>query len=119
MSSRRSPHFASSWSLVSALLLSGALSVACTRQDEPPPAAPKEEVRLSTAVIAVEGMSCAACAARVKKTLAAVDGVAEAHVDLGERRATVRFVPSKVSVERLVSAVKDLGYEARPGGVSP
>ncbi|MCM2257577.1 MAG: heavy-metal-associated domain-containing protein [Vicinamibacteria bacterium] len=62
--------------------------------------------------IPVEGMSCAACVARVKKTLAAIGGVAAVDVSLVERRARVRFDPSRLSPDQLVAAIKGLGYRA-------
>ena len=60
--------------------------------------------------VPVDGMSCSACAASVKKTLVAIDGVASAEIDLGGRAARIRYDPQKVSAERLVAAVKELGY---------
>lgn len=62
--------------------------------------------------IPVEGMSCAACAARVKKTLASIGGVSEVEVSLAERKARVRFDPSRLSPAQLVAAIKGLGYQA-------
>lgn len=71
-----------------------------------------QEVNMKTVIIPIEGMSCSACAARVKKTLTGIDGVADVEVNLAERNARVRFAPSKLSPDRLVSAVNGLGYEA-------
>jgi len=62
--------------------------------------------------IPVEGMSCAACAARVKKTLTSIGGVADVEVSLVERSARVRFDPSRLSPDQLVAAIKGLGYQA-------
>ena len=71
-----------------------------------------QEVNLTTVLIPVEGMSCVSCAARIKKTLAAIDGVGHVEVSLGERRARVRFDSSRLSPERLVAAIDGLGYHA-------
>ena len=67
---------------------------------------------MKTVIIPIEGMSCGACAARVKRTLTSIDGVADVEVNLAERNARVRFAPSKLSPDRLVSAVNGLGYQA-------
>jgi Cu+-exporting ATPase len=67
---------------------------------------------MKTVVIPVEGMSCAACVARIKKTLTSVDGVADIKVSLGERSARVRFDASRLSPDRLVAAINGLGYRA-------
>jgi Cu+-exporting ATPase len=68
---------------------------------------PAAEVRLD-----LEGMTCAACAARIERHLNALDGV-EATVNLATEQATVR-APAGVTVDRLVEAVEAAGYRARP-----
>ena len=63
-------------------------------------------------VIPVEGMSCSACVARVKKTLKSVDGVGEIHVSLEKHEAEIRYEPTKISPEKLAKLVDKLGYKA-------
>lgn len=65
------------------------------------------------ALIPVEGMTCAACAARVKRTLQDIEGVASAHVSLTERNVKVRYVDKNLSSDNLVAAINALGYRAR------
>jgi Cu+-exporting ATPase len=67
-----------------------------------------ETVRLD-----VDGMTCAACVARVEKKLNKLDGV-EASVNLASESALVRFDSSAVGVEELVAAVEAAGYRASP-----
>jgi P-type Cu+ transporter len=62
------------------------------------------------ATLAIEGMTCASCVARVEKRLQSVDGVTAA-VNLATESAKVTF-PSDVSHERLVAAVREAGYDA-------
>jgi P-type Cu+ transporter len=66
----------------------------------------------STLQLDLEGMTCAACAARIEKKLNRVDGV-EASVNFATERATVRCDES-VPVESLIAAVQSAGYDARP-----
>ena len=66
----------------------------------------------TSVVIPVEGMSCSACVARVKRGLKAVKGVSEVQVSLEKREAEVRYAPKKTSPEKLAKAIKDLGYKA-------
>ncbi len=66
----------------------------------------------SVVVIPVEGMSCVACAARVKRTVEAIAGVGEAEVSLAERNARVRFDPHRVAPDQIVAAIDRLGYRA-------
>lgn len=76
------------------------------------PAAAPEAGGVQTVRIPVEGMACVACAARIKKTLTAMDGVNDVEVQLGERHARVRFDAGRVTTERLVATINDLGYSA-------
>lgn len=94
--------------LLAAVALLGGVA-ACKTQATP---AAEQEVALTTVVIPVEGMSCVACAARVRKTLAGLDGVGHVEVSLRERRARVRFDSHRVSPEQLVATINGLGYHA-------
>ncbi|MBV9191841.1 MAG: cadmium-translocating P-type ATPase, partial [Betaproteobacteria bacterium] len=59
----------------------------------------------------VEGMTCAACAARIEKNLNKLQGV-EASVNLATEKALVRHAP-EVGVEQLIERIRDTGYDAR------
>ncbi|HEY5634564.1 MAG TPA: heavy metal translocating P-type ATPase [Burkholderiaceae bacterium] len=82
------------------------------------------EARDETASLAIGGMTCAACSARVEKALKKVPGVTDAVVNLATEVATVSFAPGSVAVPALVQSVVRAGYEAAPrdensGGASP
>lgn len=70
--------------------------------------------KTTTVRIPVQGMTCVVCAAGVKKALESVDGVQHAEVDLAGRQALVRYDEGKVSPERLMAAINQLGYVAGP-----
>jgi len=59
-------------------------------------------------VIAIEGMTCSHCQARVEKALNAVDGV-KAKVDLKKNTATVE-AGSQISDDLLKKTVEEAGY---------
>ena len=65
-----------------------------------------------TATIPVSGMTCAACSARVQRTLEKTPGVSTATVNLITGSATVDFDPVTTSPERLVDAIRATGYGA-------
>src|SRR6476620_9649046 len=65
------------------------------------------------AELAVSGMSCAACVSRVESSLARVEGVNKAGVNLATNRATVDYNPGATGVDALIKAVADAGYAAR------
>ena len=64
------------------------------------------------ALLNLEGMSCAACAARIEKTLNQLAGVKKATVNLATAKAAVEYDPSQVEVSALIQAVDALGYRA-------
>lgn len=108
--------------LALAVLMPGSLAFSAGCQRQPAPGtrnanSQKKEVR--TVTVPIEGMSCGACAARVKKTLKAIDGVREVHVNLEQRNASIEYEQGKVAPERLTAAINGLGYKAgtpAPGG---
>ena len=60
----------------------------------------------------VTGMTCAACQARVQRSLAGKPGVTEASVNLITKTASVQYDPAIVTPEQLVQAVRSTGYGA-------
>ena len=63
--------------------------------------------------LAIEGMSCASCVARVEKALKAVPGVTKASVNLATERASVSFMRGALAPADLESAAENAGYKAR------
>jgi Cu+-exporting ATPase len=61
--------------------------------------------------LALTGMSCAACAARIENTLNNIDGV-DATVNFATEKASVAFNPAVVSTDDLRAAVESIGYGA-------
>ena len=61
--------------------------------------------------LAVTGMTCGSCAARVEKRLNGLDGVA-ASVNYATERATVDYDPAVVGPDQLIAAVEETGYGA-------
>ena len=62
--------------------------------------------------LAISGMTCASCSARVEKALARVPGVLEASVNLATEQATTRVVQG-TSAAALIAAVERAGYGAQ------
>ncbi len=59
----------------------------------------------------VRGMTCAACVAKVEKTLKSIAGVQEVHVNLLSGKAMVTYASEQVGVPQMVKAIQDIGYE--------
>ena len=62
--------------------------------------------------VPVQGMHCAACAARIETALAKAPGVARAGVNFATGRATVAYDPAATSPEALRDVVRATGYDA-------
>ncbi|MFJ1794043.1 heavy metal translocating P-type ATPase, partial [Kitasatospora griseola] len=76
-----------------------------TTTDPTAPVGPRERVEL-----AIGGMTCASCAARIEKKLNRMDGV-EASVNFATEKARVDFGPG-VTVADLIAGVEKTGYTA-------
>jgi Cu+-exporting ATPase len=61
--------------------------------------------------LALEGMTCASCAARIERKLNKLDGVA-ATVNFATERASVSYDPHAIDVARLIATVEQTGYSA-------
>jgi len=67
----------------------------------------------------VSGMTCAACARTIERTLAATPGVERARVNLATETATVEYDPARVRAGDFVVAIEELGYGVPEGGLNP
>lgn len=84
---------------------------ACDGESAPPVA----QTDSRTVTFAIEGMSCGGCATSIAEALRRVDGVLSADVSYDERRATVAYDADRVSQERLMEVIRDLGYRVEVG----
>ncbi|NLN15563.1 MAG: copper-translocating P-type ATPase, partial [Tissierellia bacterium] len=69
------------------------------------------EVPRVSHTLLVEGMTCAACSARVERVLNRIDGV-KASVNLSTNKAVVEYPSGLVDVETLIKAIEKAGYKA-------
>lgn len=70
-----------------------------------------QEPRREQTKLAISGMTCASCAARIERKLNKLDGV-EATVNFATERAAVSYDPALAEPEALVEAVESAGYSA-------
>ncbi len=67
----------------------------------------------SSAVLQIEGMTCASCVSRVEKALMKVAGVVRAEVNLATESASVSVATRSLDEAALIAAVERAGYHAR------
>jgi len=63
-----------------------------------------------TTTLDIEGMSCAACATAVEKSLRRTPGVESALVNYATEKATITYTPAQASPAALRTAVENAGY---------
>lgn len=95
-----------------AAVLGAASLTGATAAEQKTQSTTKEVSTTREIVVPVEGMSCVACVARVKKEISAMPGVAAVNVDLAERNARIRFDSKRVLAKELAAAIDKLGYKA-------
>ena len=77
----------------------------------------REEIRDQPRVeLDLQGMTCAACAARIEKVLNRQPGVEHATVNFAAERASILLADPAVKPEALIEAVERAGYGATPHG---
>lgn len=80
--------------------------------EEVPGRAVQHAADLKIAFIPVDGMACVSCAATVKRTVKAMDGVSDIEVMLAKRSVRVTYAPGRVSPDRIAAAIDEIGYKA-------
>ncbi|AOZ92506.1 heavy metal translocating P-type ATPase [Paenibacillus crassostreae] len=58
----------------------------------------------------ITGMTCSACATRIEKGLARMEGVTKANVNLALEQASVSYDPKQLDVTKIEQKIRDLGY---------
>ncbi|MDH3392201.1 MAG: copper ion binding protein, partial [Desulfobulbaceae bacterium] len=72
---------------------------------------PSGEVTLD---LAIKGMTCASCSARIEKVVAGLDGVQTMQVNLASETGVVVFNPATITKRRSLETIAGLGFEAEP-----
>lgn len=73
---------------------------------------------MPTHTIPVPEVHCGHCVSSIEGALNPMTGVTEASVDLESRTVTVTFDDTAVSLDAIVSAIEDQGYDV-PGDDAP
>ena len=68
---------------------------------------PSQHVQLE-----VQGMTCASCSATVERVVGKLPGVQNANVNLASETLTLDYDPAEISLQQVVGAVAEAGYQA-------
>lgn len=60
--------------------------------------------------LAVQGMTCASCVARIERKLSKLEGVSSVTVNLATERASITFDSAKTNLKVLVGTIENTGY---------
>ena len=74
---------------------------------------PEKEARLA---LAITGMTCASCSARIEKVVGGMAGVRSMQVNLATESAMVVFDPKVVSQRQIREGIERLGFKAKVAG---
>jgi Cu2+-exporting ATPase len=64
--------------------------------------------------VAVEGIACGGCIARIESALRKLPGVVDARVNFTNRRLTAAWRRGETAPERIIGALEKMGYTAHP-----
>ncbi|MEW6595091.1 MAG: heavy metal translocating P-type ATPase [Thermodesulfobacteriota bacterium] len=67
----------------------------------------------ATLTLALGGMTCASCAARIEKVVGALPGVRSMQVNLAAETGTVVFAPEQVTQRAIREAIERIGFTAK------
>ena len=71
-----------------------------------------EESNANTVTIPIGGMTCAACAQRVEKAIAKLEGINKVSVNLATEKATVEYDSQKIRLSAIKQCIEKTGYKA-------
>jgi Cu+-exporting ATPase len=67
---------------------------------------------MTTQILDVKGMTCAACSQRIEKVVGRMNGVAKANVNLATERLFVEYDEGAISLPDIMNKVDAIGYKA-------
>jgi mercuric ion transport protein len=81
--------------------------------DHAQPRSQAANANATEATIAVDGIDCEACAAPIRTALTKVGGFHDLELDIPKQSVTVTYEPAPGRLASYVSAINELGYEAK------
>lgn len=67
---------------------------------------------MKTVTLKIIGMHCTSCAINIDLDLEELEGVAEVNTNYAKQQTRVTFDLTKIAIEKIITVIKNLGYEA-------
>lgn len=83
------------------------------------------DLKTEKTTLSIEGMSCASCVAKIERVLKSQTGIFMASVNLASEKATVEYLPTLTTINKIKNVIQSLGYQLpdsevmRPEGALP
>jgi len=69
------------------------------------------EVAVEKVSLTIEGMTCAACSARIEKVIGKMDGIVQVNVNLAMNTATISYLPEVLTIQTILDKIEQIGYK--------
>lgn len=70
-------------------------------------------VNLKTEVVNIQTSAvCESCKARIEKALKATPGIADANLNLDNKKIKVKYYPERISADQIRTVIANTGYDA-------
>jgi copper chaperone len=66
-------------------------------------------------ILSVEGMTCSSCIRHVERALSELEGIEKVEVKLRDGKVRVEHDPSRSTIDEMIQALGEAGYESRAG----
>jgi copper chaperone len=67
-------------------------------------------------ILNVDGMTCSSCIRHVEAALHEIDGIDKVEVKLKDGKVRIEHDPSRSTIDEMIQALGDAGYESRAAG---
>ena len=96
-------------SLIACMLLSG-----CAEDSNGSNHTDVKQANEVSVEVSIEGMSCMACVAKVKKTISNLNGISKIEVSLKDKNASIRYDSNNISLDTIKHSIDKIGYKTKP-----
>ena len=68
-------------------------------------------IKMKNIELKIKGMHCTGCSARIEKILGNTEGIIKVQVSFEEKKATIDYDETKITLEEIKKEIEDAGFE--------